>query len=157
MGWYFVHYIYIGKLILLLYPKKKKKNHHLNWAFLSCKGAGKHNIPNWFLSLLEVEHNWDRFSSFFLISIKKNSYLAQKKRFGNMEKGVQRWVVDISKWDPSPHDFYSALSLLPQHQRSSVTRFCFSFLSFTLCLLAGKTKTTYLSNSYTASNIAPFS
>ncbi|KAF3950079.1 hypothetical protein CMV_024122 [Castanea mollissima] len=40
-----------------------------------------------------------------------------------MEKGVRRWVVDVSKWDPSPHDFCSVLSLLPQHQRSFVTRF----------------------------------
>nr|POF11858.1 l-aminoadipate-semialdehyde dehydrogenase-phosphopantetheinyl transferase [Quercus suber] len=40
-----------------------------------------------------------------------------------MGKGVQGWVVDISKWDPSPNDFCSALSLLPQRQRSFVTRF----------------------------------
>ncbi|XWS09284.1 hypothetical protein CRYUN_Cryun40dG0072500 [Craigia yunnanensis] len=40
-----------------------------------------------------------------------------------MEKGVQRWVVDISKWDPSTNDFSFALSLLPQHHHSSITRF----------------------------------
>ncbi|GLT88741.1 hypothetical protein SLE2022_067520 [Rubroshorea leprosula] len=40
-----------------------------------------------------------------------------------MEKGVQRWVVDISKWEPTPHDFFSALTLLPQHDHTSITRF----------------------------------
>ncbi|XVE81150.1 hypothetical protein DITRI_Ditri15bG0039600 [Diplodiscus trichospermus] len=40
-----------------------------------------------------------------------------------MEKGVQRWVVDISKWNPSTGDFSFALSLLPQHHHSSITRF----------------------------------
>ncbi|XP_040995027.1 L-aminoadipate-semialdehyde dehydrogenase-phosphopantetheinyl transferase-like [Juglans microcarpa x Juglans regia] len=40
-----------------------------------------------------------------------------------MERGVQRWVVDISKWEPSPHDFSSALSLLPQHEHFFITRF----------------------------------
>ncbi|XP_031373673.1 L-aminoadipate-semialdehyde dehydrogenase-phosphopantetheinyl transferase-like isoform X2 [Punica granatum] len=40
-----------------------------------------------------------------------------------MEKGVQRWLVDISKWDPSPRAFSSALSLLPQHDQPSVLRF----------------------------------
>ncbi|XP_031282768.1 L-aminoadipate-semialdehyde dehydrogenase-phosphopantetheinyl transferase-like [Pistacia vera] len=40
-----------------------------------------------------------------------------------MEKGVVRWVVDISKWNPIPHHFSSALSLLPHHQHSSITRF----------------------------------
>ncbi|WRX18660.1 hypothetical protein QQP08_011147 [Theobroma cacao] len=38
-----------------------------------------------------------------------------------MEKGVQRWVVDISTWDPSTDDFSYALSLLPQHHHSSIT------------------------------------
>ncbi|GAV58383.1 ACPS domain-containing protein [Cephalotus follicularis] len=38
-----------------------------------------------------------------------------------MEKAVQRWIVDISKWNPTPHDFYSALSLLPLHEHSSIT------------------------------------
>ncbi|KAK3228499.1 hypothetical protein Dsin_000380 [Dipteronia sinensis] len=40
-----------------------------------------------------------------------------------MEKGVQRWVVDISKWNPTPHDFSLAVSILPQHEHSSITRF----------------------------------
>ncbi|OMO62586.1 4'-phosphopantetheinyl transferase superfamily [Corchorus olitorius] len=40
-----------------------------------------------------------------------------------MEKGVQRWAVDISNWDPSTNDFTFALSLLPQHHHSSITRF----------------------------------
>ncbi|CAK7325234.1 unnamed protein product [Dovyalis caffra] len=40
-----------------------------------------------------------------------------------MEKGVKRWLVDTSKWNPTPHDFSLALSVLPQHERSSVTRF----------------------------------
>ncbi|KAJ4840432.1 hypothetical protein Tsubulata_034746 [Turnera subulata] len=40
-----------------------------------------------------------------------------------MEKGVQRWLVDISKWNPSPEDFSSALSVLPNHEHSSITRF----------------------------------
>ncbi|XP_061365001.1 uncharacterized protein LOC133308399 [Gastrolobium bilobum] len=40
-----------------------------------------------------------------------------------MEEGVRRWVVDISKWDPHPLDFSFALSLLPSHEHSSVTRF----------------------------------
>ncbi|KAF7811527.1 L-aminoadipate-semialdehyde dehydrogenase-phosphopantetheinyl transferase [Senna tora] len=40
-----------------------------------------------------------------------------------MEDGVRRWVVDISKWDPRPLDFSSALSLLPSHEHSSITRF----------------------------------
>ncbi|KAK7279042.1 hypothetical protein RJT34_24085 [Clitoria ternatea] len=37
-----------------------------------------------------------------------------------MEEGVRRWVVDISKWD---NDFSFALSLLPSHEHSSVSRF----------------------------------
>ncbi|MBA0647441.1 hypothetical protein Goklo_015319 [Gossypium klotzschianum] len=40
-----------------------------------------------------------------------------------MEKGVQRWIVDISKWNPSSNDFSFALSLLPQTHHSSITRF----------------------------------
>ncbi|KAJ4720588.1 L-aminoadipate-semialdehyde dehydrogenase-phosphopantetheinyl transferase-like [Melia azedarach] len=40
-----------------------------------------------------------------------------------MEKGVQRWVVDISEWNPTPHDFSFALSVLPQHEQSPITRF----------------------------------
>ena len=45
-----------------------------------------------------------------------------------MEEGVRRWVVDISKWDPQPHEFSFALSLLPSQEHSSVTR-------YTICLL----------------------
>lgn len=41
----------------------------------------------------------------------------------SMEEGVKRWVVDISKWDPLPHQFSVALSLLPPQQHSSVTRY----------------------------------
>jgi hypothetical protein len=57
-----------------------------------------------------------------------------------MEKGVRRWAVDISKWDPSPPEFSSAILLLPQHEHSSIARSAnlSSFLSFTLCLLAEK-------------------
>lgn len=40
-----------------------------------------------------------------------------------MEKAVQRWAVDISKWNPSPHHFSSTLNLLPQDEHSSITRF----------------------------------
>ncbi|KAL3033797.1 hypothetical protein AAZX31_02G156000 [Glycine max] len=40
-----------------------------------------------------------------------------------MKEGVRRWVVDISKWDPHPSHFSFALSLLPFHEHSSVTRF----------------------------------
>ncbi|PWA75101.1 4'-phosphopantetheinyl transferase superfamily [Artemisia annua] len=40
-----------------------------------------------------------------------------------MEKGVERWLVNISEWDPSPHDFSTAMSFLPQHQYSSITRY----------------------------------
>ncbi|CAL9005559.1 unnamed protein product [Prunus brigantina] len=40
-----------------------------------------------------------------------------------MERGVQRWVVDISGWDPSPQDFSFALSVLPSVEQPSVTRF----------------------------------
>ncbi|KAK8548334.1 hypothetical protein V6N13_054861 [Hibiscus sabdariffa] len=40
-----------------------------------------------------------------------------------MEKGVQRWIVDISKWNPSSNDFSFALSLLPQTHHPSITRF----------------------------------
>ncbi|KAH9769070.1 ACPS domain-containing protein [Citrus sinensis] len=40
-----------------------------------------------------------------------------------MEKGVQRWVVDISKWDPTPHDFSFALYLLPQRHHSSIIKY----------------------------------
>lgn len=40
-----------------------------------------------------------------------------------IEKGVQRWLVNISEWNPSPHDFSLAMSVLPQDQHSSITRF----------------------------------
>ncbi|OAY54570.1 L-aminoadipate-semialdehyde dehydrogenase-phosphopantetheinyl transferase [Manihot esculenta] len=40
-----------------------------------------------------------------------------------IERGVQRWIVDISMWDPSPHDFSFALSRLPSHEHASITRF----------------------------------
>lgn len=38
-------------------------------------------------------------------------------------KGVHRWVVDISKWNPSPKYFSFVMSFLPQHEHSSITRF----------------------------------
>ncbi|XP_058107486.1 uncharacterized protein LOC131251035 isoform X2 [Magnolia sinica] len=40
-----------------------------------------------------------------------------------MEKGVRRWMVDISLWDPGPDEFSSIISLLPLHEHSSITRF----------------------------------
>ncbi|CAJ1967798.1 unnamed protein product [Sphenostylis stenocarpa] len=40
-----------------------------------------------------------------------------------MEEGVRRWVINLSKWDPHPSDFSFALSLLPSHDHSSITRF----------------------------------
>ncbi|KAH6829652.1 hypothetical protein C2S53_011431 [Perilla frutescens var. hirtella] len=40
-----------------------------------------------------------------------------------LEKGVQRWIVDISNWKPSPHHFNLAITLLPFHEHSSITRF----------------------------------
>lgn len=43
-----------------------------------------------------------------------------------MEKGVRRWVVDISEWDPPPDHFSSIVSLLPLHDRSAITRLGFS-------------------------------
>uniref|UniRef100_A0A803NBZ6 holo-[acyl-carrier-protein] synthase n=1 Tax=Chenopodium quinoa TaxID=63459 RepID=A0A803NBZ6_CHEQI len=39
-----------------------------------------------------------------------------------MERGVQRWIVDISEWNPSPADFCAAISVLPEHQHSFVYR-----------------------------------
>lgn len=50
-----------------------------------------------------------------------------------MERGVQRWIVDISGWDPSPQDFSFALSVLPSVEQPSVTRFSLA-LSFSCCL-----------------------
>ncbi|KAL6989294.1 hypothetical protein U1Q18_015043, partial [Sarracenia purpurea var. burkii] len=40
-----------------------------------------------------------------------------------LEKGVQRWIVDISEWNPSPHQFSYVLSFLPQHDHPSITRY----------------------------------
>uniref|UniRef100_A0A7C8Z8E3 holo-[acyl-carrier-protein] synthase n=1 Tax=Opuntia streptacantha TaxID=393608 RepID=A0A7C8Z8E3_OPUST len=40
-----------------------------------------------------------------------------------MQRGVQRWIVDISEWNPSPSEFTSAVSVLPQHEHSSITRY----------------------------------
>ncbi|KAJ0908443.1 putative holo-[acyl-carrier-protein] synthase [Helianthus annuus] len=40
-----------------------------------------------------------------------------------MEKCVQRWLVNASEWDPSPNEFWIAMSVLPQHEHSSITRF----------------------------------
>ncbi|XP_016552178.2 L-aminoadipate-semialdehyde dehydrogenase-phosphopantetheinyl transferase isoform X2 [Capsicum annuum] len=40
-----------------------------------------------------------------------------------MEKGVQRWIVDISEWNPCIHCFSFAMSFLPQHEHNSITRF----------------------------------
>ncbi|XP_057789314.1 uncharacterized protein LOC131006158 [Salvia miltiorrhiza] len=40
-----------------------------------------------------------------------------------LEKGVQRWIVDISNWNPSLQDFNLAVSLLPHHEHASITRF----------------------------------
>ncbi|KAM5550642.1 hypothetical protein ABKV19_027139 [Rosa sericea] len=36
---------------------------------------------------------------------------------------MERWVVDISEWDPSPQDLSFALSVLPPSEQSSVTRY----------------------------------
>ncbi|CAA0829268.1 Unknown protein [Striga hermonthica] len=40
-----------------------------------------------------------------------------------MEEGVQRWAVNISNWKPSSHHFLAAMSVLPGHEHSSITRF----------------------------------
>ncbi|KAK3035031.1 hypothetical protein RJ639_033945, partial [Escallonia herrerae] len=40
-----------------------------------------------------------------------------------LEKGVKRWVVDISAWNPSRDDFSLAMSFLPLHDHPSITRF----------------------------------
>ncbi|KAJ6790747.1 L-aminoadipate-semialdehyde dehydrogenase-phosphopantetheinyl transferase-like [Iris pallida] len=37
--------------------------------------------------------------------------------------GVRRWVVDISKWNPSEDEFCSYLSVLPPHEHPTITRF----------------------------------
>ncbi|KAL9680509.1 hypothetical protein QQ045_018388 [Rhodiola kirilowii] len=36
---------------------------------------------------------------------------------------MERWYVDISDWNPSPGEFSSAMSVLPQHEQSSITRY----------------------------------
>ncbi|KAJ4787060.1 L-aminoadipate-semialdehyde dehydrogenase-phosphopantetheinyl transferase [Rhynchospora pubera] len=38
-------------------------------------------------------------------------------------EGVRRWLVNISTWHPSEHQFQSLLSLLPSQQRPEVTKF----------------------------------
>uniref|UniRef100_A0A5B7AJU2 holo-[acyl-carrier-protein] synthase n=1 Tax=Davidia involucrata TaxID=16924 RepID=A0A5B7AJU2_DAVIN len=40
-----------------------------------------------------------------------------------LQKVVRRWLVDISQWNPFPHDFSFAMSFLPQQDHSSITRF----------------------------------
>ncbi|KAA8539130.1 hypothetical protein F0562_025822 [Nyssa sinensis] len=40
-----------------------------------------------------------------------------------LQKVVQRWLVDISQWNPSLHDFSFAMSFLHQQDHSSITRF----------------------------------
>ncbi|EPS68574.1 hypothetical protein M569_06195, partial [Genlisea aurea] len=40
-----------------------------------------------------------------------------------LEVGVQKWVVELSKWKPSSQDFADAMALLPQHEHLSITRF----------------------------------
>ncbi|KAK9735161.1 hypothetical protein RND81_04G187700 [Saponaria officinalis] len=40
-----------------------------------------------------------------------------------MERGVQRWIVDISRWTPSPTQLSIAISLLPSHEHSSIARY----------------------------------
>ncbi|XP_056682719.1 uncharacterized protein [Spinacia oleracea] len=48
--------------------------------------------------------------------------LRYNSRLTRMEKGIQRWIVDISEWNPSPIEFWSAVSVLPKHQHSSIYR-----------------------------------
>uniref|UniRef100_A0A6V7NFG7 holo-[acyl-carrier-protein] synthase n=1 Tax=Ananas comosus var. bracteatus TaxID=296719 RepID=A0A6V7NFG7_ANACO len=40
-----------------------------------------------------------------------------------MERGVRRWLVNISTWDPSERRFASLASLLPPHERPAIMRF----------------------------------
>ncbi|KAG9142711.1 hypothetical protein Leryth_005472 [Lithospermum erythrorhizon] len=40
-----------------------------------------------------------------------------------LEKGVQRWVVNIARWDPSPDYFAFLVSVLPCHHHHSITRY----------------------------------
>ncbi|GJN28384.1 hypothetical protein PR202_gb16497 [Eleusine coracana subsp. coracana] len=39
------------------------------------------------------------------------------------ESGVRRWLVDITRWRPSPAEFDAATSLLPPHERPAIARF----------------------------------
>uniref|UniRef100_A0A0A9ESD2 holo-[acyl-carrier-protein] synthase n=1 Tax=Arundo donax TaxID=35708 RepID=A0A0A9ESD2_ARUDO len=39
------------------------------------------------------------------------------------ESGVRRWLVDITRWRPSPAQFHAAAALLPPHDRAAITRF----------------------------------
>ncbi|KAF5175512.1 L-aminoadipate-semialdehyde dehydrogenase-phosphopantetheinyl transferase [Thalictrum thalictroides] len=39
------------------------------------------------------------------------------------QKGVERWLVDISQWNPSHEEFSFILSILPLDEHSSITRF----------------------------------
>lgn len=39
------------------------------------------------------------------------------------ESGVRRWLVDISRWRPSPAQFDAAAALLPRHERPAISRF----------------------------------
>ncbi|PKA65951.1 4'-phosphopantetheinyl transferase [Apostasia shenzhenica] len=40
-----------------------------------------------------------------------------------MDQGIKRWIVDISHWNPSENQFYFIISVLPPHERSTITRF----------------------------------
>ncbi|KAK8447216.1 hypothetical protein SEVIR_8G023700v4 [Setaria viridis] len=39
------------------------------------------------------------------------------------EAGVRRWLVDITRWRPSPAQFDAAASLLPSHERPAIARY----------------------------------
>jgi hypothetical protein len=40
--------------------------------------------------------------------------------------GVRRWLVDISRWRPSPAQFDAAAALLPPHDRLAIARYLFN-------------------------------
>ncbi|KAI3917026.1 hypothetical protein MKX01_003475 [Papaver californicum] len=40
-----------------------------------------------------------------------------------MERGIKRWLVSISQWNPTRDEFSFILSVLPLHEHSSITRF----------------------------------
>ncbi|XP_026424917.1 L-aminoadipate-semialdehyde dehydrogenase-phosphopantetheinyl transferase-like isoform X2 [Papaver somniferum] len=40
-----------------------------------------------------------------------------------MERGIKRWVVNISQWNPTQYEFSFILSILPLHEHSSITRY----------------------------------